>query len=200
MNVDYIAVCVEDLTGVVRYERRVYGDNRGSCPGPCSIALAALAREELDGRPQDGPAPGRGVGGGARPRRGGTGTLVFAPNLGWLGDPRRRRAATRGSGFPVHVENEANLAALAEHWSGAARGLDDFVCVFGEVGVGGGIVIGGQLFRGTNGFGGELGHVPVEHDGTPCACGSLGCVETLVGQEAIAAAAGVPFASDGRGA
>jgi len=92
----------------------------------------------------------------------------------------------------VHVENESNLAALAEHWTGAAVGIDDFVCVFGEVGVGGGIVLGGRLFRGSLGFGGELGHVSVDANGALCGCGSRGCVETLVGQESIARAAGIP--------
>ena len=95
------------------------------------------------------------------------------------------------------VENESNLAALAEHWTGAAVGIDDFVCVFGEVGVGGGVVLGGRLFRGTHGFGGEFGHVSVDPEGRRCACGSRGCVETLVGQESIAAAAGISTA-DGR--
>ena len=94
-------------------------------------------------------------------------------------------------GLPVHVENESNLAALAEHWTGAAVGIDDFVCVFGEVGVGGGVVLGGRLFRGAHGFGGEFGHVSVDPEGQRCACGSRGCVETLVGQESIARAAGI---------
>ena len=125
-----------------------------------------------------------------------SGTVVFAPNLGWHGIPVADELRTR-LGLPVLVENESNLAALAEHWTGAAVGIDDFVCVFGEVGVGGGVVLGGRLFRGTHGFGGEFGHVSVDPDGRRCACGSRGCVETLVGQESIAAAAGISTA-DGR--
>ena len=74
-------------------------------------------------------------------------------------------------------------------------GIDDFVCVFGEVGVGGGVVLGGRLFRGTHGFGGEFGHVSVDADGRRCACGSRGCVETLVGQESTPRAAGISTAS-----
>jgi predicted NBD/HSP70 family sugar kinase len=100
-------------------------------------------------------------------------------------------------GLPVHVENESNLAALAEHWTGAAVGIDDFICVFGEVGVGGGVVLGGRLFRGSHGFGGEFGHIPVDPQGHACACGSLGCVETLVGQESIARAAGISHTTGG---
>jgi predicted NBD/HSP70 family sugar kinase len=115
---------------------------------------------------------------------------VLAPNLGWVDLPVAAELEAR-LGVPVVVENEANLAALAEHWTGAAVGIDDFVCVFGEVGVGGGIVLGGRLFRGTHGFGGEFGHISVDPEGRTCACGSRGCVETLVGQESLARAAGI---------
>ena len=110
--------------------------------------------------------------------------------MGWADLPVAAELESR-LGLPVVVENEANLAALAEHWTGAAVGIDDFVCVFGEVGVGGGIVLGGRLFRGTHGFGGEFGHISVDPEGRACACGSRGCVETLVGQESIARAAGI---------
>jgi predicted NBD/HSP70 family sugar kinase len=120
----------------------------------------------------------------------GSGAVVLAPNLGWRDVPVAQALEAR-LGFPVHVENESNLAALAEHWTGAAVGIDDFVCVFGEVGVGGGVVLGGRLFRGSHGFGGEFGHVTVDADGRRCACGSRGCVETIVGQESIARAAGI---------
>jgi predicted NBD/HSP70 family sugar kinase len=196
VNVDYVAVCVEDLTGVVHHERRVYRDNRGSRPGPVLDRVAALAREELDAAARTR----RRVAGVSLAVPGlvevGSGTLVFAPNLGWSDVPVASELRAR-LGAPIHVENEANLAALAEHWSGAARGCDNFICVFGEIGIGGGIVIGGELYRGANGFGGELGHVAVERDGLPCACGSHGCLETRAGEEAIARAAGLP-ATTGR--
>ena len=98
----------------------------------------------------------------------------------------------------MRADNEANLAALAEHWQGVARGLDDFICVFGEVGVGGGIFVDGELFRGAHGYGGELGHVTVEPDGPRCNCGARGCLETLVGLEAIARRAGIGVGTGGR--
>jgi predicted NBD/HSP70 family sugar kinase len=127
-----------------------------------------------------------------------TGTLLRAPNLGWSGiviaEELRRRLGPR----PVRVENEANLAALAEHWQGAAQGLRSFICVFGEVGVGAGIFVDGGLFRGAHGFGGEFGHLTLDPTGETCACGSRGCLETFVGQEAIARRAGVDSAAGGR--
>jgi predicted NBD/HSP70 family sugar kinase len=193
VNVDYVAVSVDDLTGAVRYERRSYRDNRQSSPRPvldrlAKAALAALEAADLDGlRPVGISVAVPGLVAEA------SGTVVFAPNLGWHDLPVAAELEAR-VGLPVHVENESNLAALAEHWTGAAVGIDDFVCVFGEVGIGGGVVLGGQLFRGSHGFGGEFGHISVDPDGALCACGSRGCVETIAGQEAIARAAGIASA------
>ncbi|MEQ1702780.1 MAG: ROK family protein, partial [Ilumatobacteraceae bacterium] len=87
------------------------------------------------------------------------------------------------------VDNEANLAALAERHAPTAE--RDFVYVSGEVGVGAGIVIGGALFRGASGMAGELGHVCIESKGRPCGCGGQGCVEQYAGQDALLRAAGV---------
>src|SRR5262249_7636277 len=81
------------------------------------------------------------------------------PNLGWtrlrIVDEMHDRLPDVD--LPIHVENEANLAALAEHWQGAARGVRSFISVFGEVGVGAGIVVDGELYRGTHGFRGGVG-------------------------------------------
>ena len=198
VNVDYLAVCVEDLTGTVRHERCVYTDNRRSSPGPVLTRLARMARQAIDVAEHEGLL----VAGIAVALPGlvevKTGTLLRAPNLGWSGiaiaDELRRRIGP----VPVRVENEANLAAIAEHWQGAAQGLQSFVCVFGEVGVGAGIFVDGELFRGAHGFGGELGHLTLDPAGETCACGSRGCLETYVGQEVIARRAGVDTADGGR--
>ena len=190
VNVDYVAVSVEDLTGAVRYAKRSFRENRGSAPAPVLDRLGRAARAALDDAAREGLRPvGISV---AVPGlvEEASGTVVLAPNLGWRGVPVAAELEAR-LGVPVHVENESNLAALAEHWTGAAVGIDDFICVFGEVGVGGGVVLGGRLFRGSHGFGGEFGHVTVDLEGRRCACGSRGCVETLAGQEAIARAAGL---------
>ena len=193
VNVDYVAVSLEDLTGAVRYEERSYGDNRGSAPGPVLDRLGRAARVALETAAAEGMRPiGITV---AVPGlvEEASGTVVFAPNLGWHGIPVAAELEAR-LGIPVLVENESNLAALAEHWTGAAVGIDDFVCVFGEVGIGGGVVLDGRLFRGAHGFGGEFGHVSVDPEGRTCTCGSRGCIETIVGQESIARAAGISTA------
>ena len=122
-----------------------------------------------------------------------TGTLLWAPNLGWSEILVADEIAARLPSLPdlaVRAENESNLAALAEHWQGVARDAENFVCVFGEVGVGGGIFIDGELFRGAHGFGGEFGHITVDPTGPPCKCGSAGCLETFVGSGGDRAAGG----------
>ena len=198
INVDSLEVSVEDLSGRVRYERRVFVDNRQSAPGPvldriARMASAAIAEMEHEGLLVAGivvAMPGL--------VETSSGTLLRAPNLGWTRVGIVDELQARLPGLPIGVENEANLAALAEHWQGAARGVRNFICVFGEVGVGAGIVVDGELFRGAHGFGGEFGHVTISPDGDLCACGSKGCLETLAGQEAIARRAGLRIESGER--
>jgi predicted NBD/HSP70 family sugar kinase len=123
----------------------------------------------------------------------GAGALLVAPNLDWtdvaLVDELRDRLG--GAAFPLAADNEANLAALAELWEGSARGFRDVLYVSGEIGVGGGIIVNGELFRGAAGFGGEFGHMTLDPNGRPCACGSRGCLETVVGLEALLESAGL---------
>ncbi len=193
INVDRLAVCLEDLTGAVRLEAAEHVDLRQSSPAPALQRLAVLVEDVLQRAHSDGlRVVGVGV---AVPGLVdvATGTLLRAPNLGWTRVPIAEELAGRLDlhAVPVAVENEANLSALAELWGGAAQGLDGFVHVTGEVGVGSGIVIGEELYRGARGFAGELGHVTVEPGGLPCACGARGCLETVAGVEAIREASGL---------
>jgi glucokinase len=87
----------------------------------------------------------------------------------------------------VRVLNDANAFALAEARCGAGRGAQVVLGLTLGTGVGGGIVIGGRLHTGAHGFAGEVGHVSLERDGPPCACGNRGCLETFVGNRAIVA-------------
>jgi predicted NBD/HSP70 family sugar kinase len=90
----------------------------------------------------------------------------------------------------VRVENEANLGAVAELVEGAGQGLSDFVYVSGEIGIGAGVVLRGELFRGASGFAGEFGHLTIDPFGPPCGCGGRGCLERLAGQDALLRLAG----------
>jgi predicted NBD/HSP70 family sugar kinase len=90
-----------------------------------------------------------------------------------------------------NCDNDANLAALAEFWFRQDTGLQNFVRVSAEPGVGAGIVVGGKLVRGVRGLAGEIGHVVVDPDGPPCTCGGRGCLAQLAGYEALLRAAGM---------
>ncbi|MET7425206.1 ROK family protein [Dactylosporangium sp. NPDC005555] len=90
----------------------------------------------------------------------------------------------------VQVRNNADLAALAEHARGAAVGCDNVVYLYGDAGVGGGIIAAGRPVTGHGGYGGEVGHMVVNPAGKPCSCGSHGCWETEIGEHALLTAAG----------
>lgn len=82
---------------------------------------------------------------------------------------------------PIIVDNEANFAAYGERFYGAGRGHETTLFVKVSVGIGAGLIIGGLIYRGRHGYGGELGHLTMDPDGIPCRCGNRGCLETLVG-------------------
>jgi predicted NBD/HSP70 family sugar kinase len=121
------------------------------------------------------------------------GMLLHAPNLGWRDLPVRQILGAQVNLQPerVDVENEANLAALAELWFGRGAEWGDYLHVSGEIGVGAGIVSGGRMVRGSHGFAGEAGHISIDMNGPACPCGARGCLERYCGQEAILRAAGL---------
>jgi predicted NBD/HSP70 family sugar kinase len=88
-------------------------------------------------------------------------------------------------GVPVMVDNDANLGALAEYWWGAGQGVRDFAYVKVGTGIGSGHVIGGELYRGANGFAGEIGHLSIDPQGETCICGLRGCLAMHVGSPAL---------------
>ncbi len=121
------------------------------------------------------------------------GMVSMAPNLGWRDEPLGDRlGAALGTDVPIAFANEADLASLAEGRRGAGRGVDDLLVIWGSVGVGGGLIVGGAPLTGAAGYGGEVGHIPVNPEGLACRCGSMGCWETEVGAGAIVRRAGLP--------
>ena len=193
INVDYIAVCLANLVGEVRYLRTRARDNRSQSPAKVlgravrmigtALARAEAARLTVAGLGVAVPGPVETD----------SGLLRLAPNLGWVDVPVAAILADRLAGLDlaVVVDNEANLAALGELWFGGHHDLADFIHVSGEIGVGGGVVLSEELFRGVRGFAGEIGHVVVQPDGPRCRCGARGCLEQVAGQEAILRAAGL---------
>ncbi|MGV9329205.1 ROK family transcriptional regulator [Streptosporangium sandarakinum] len=132
----------------------------------------------------------------------GNGVVRFGPNMGPAEDVPFAEEMNRrlAFGMPVKVGNDANLAALAEHSRGVGVGCRDLIYLHGDVGVGGGIIVNGQLLGGHAGFGGEIGHMVVNPKGRLCGCGSLGCLEAEVGERTLLEAAGrAPGAPQGVG-
>ena len=113
-----------------------------------------------------------------------SGTVALAPNLGWSDVPIRS-LLQQALELPVVVHNVTNAGAIAEGRIGAAKGARSYVWVYVGHGLGAGIVIDGQIFSGTRGFSGEIGHCPTTDDGPLCSCGLRGCLETLASGKAI---------------
>ncbi|AQS66822.1 ROK family transcriptional regulator [Streptomyces pactum] len=114
----------------------------------------------------------------------GAGVSVYAANLGWHDVPLLDLLAGH-LGHPLYLDNPLRACAVAELWSGAARGRGDAVVVNLGTGVGAGLVLGGGLHRGVSNSAGEWGHTTLVLDGRPCHCGGLGCVEAYVGAPGI---------------
>ncbi|MEV5708491.1 ROK family transcriptional regulator [Actinoallomurus sp. NPDC052274] len=152
-------------------------------------AIVDNCRRLRDGAPQGARCVGVGLSVPGVVRQG-DGLLRFAPNLGWIDLPLGARLGERLD-LPAFLANDADLGALAEHWRGAAVGYDHVVVISGEIGLGGGILVGGRPLRGRGGYAGEIGHLRVNPDGRLCRCGSVGCLETETGVESLLSAAGL---------
>lgn len=115
------------------------------------------------------------------------GMVIFAANMGWSHLPVVAGLTARlaPSSPPIALGNDARLGAIAEYAIAEAAGTHDLIYITGDVGIGAGIIINGQPFLGAAGFAGEIGHMPLDLDRQPCACGRRGCWETMVGLAAL---------------
>lgn len=115
------------------------------------------------------------------------GVVTSAPSLsGWHNVPLRDILNEKLGEMNIHLINDASAAALGEHRFGAGRGVNNLVYLTVSTGIGGGIIIDGKLYMGTDGCAGEIGHMIVEANGPQCNCGNLGCLEVLASGTAIA--------------
>ena len=106
----------------------------------------------------------------------------------WEGHPVGEGLRKR-FGVPVFLDNDANLGALAERWWGAGREVDDFAYVKVATGVGAGLIVRKEIYRGANGVAGEIGHLAIDPQGERCVCGLRGCLATRVGSRSLIARA-----------
>lgn len=154
--------------------------------GPVAVfeqALALAGKLKASGVAEGFDGAGIGVPG---PVRFPEGVPVAPPIMpGWDGFPVRE-ALSQELGCPVMVDNDVNLMAMGEQHAGVARTVRDFLFVKIGTGIGCGIVVGGEVYRGTTGSAGDIGHIQVEPDGRPCACGNRGCLEAYFGGASLA--------------
>jgi glucokinase len=192
------------LIGVLDADSSVLWESREASTGQTEEKLIELLVREIDAARAacpDATAVGLGIPATIDHEKG---VAISAVNLPLDNLPIRDLAEER-TGLPVVVDNDANVAALAEHLYGAAKGAENAVMLTIGTGIGGGLILGGELYRGATGAGAELGHTVIDLDGPECQgnCPGRGCVETLasgtaIGREGRAAAAREPDSLLGR--
>jgi glucokinase len=173
-----IAGAVVDPEGAIVAKRQVPTESQE--PNSIVAAIVKVARELKAAAPA-AAAVGVGAAGLVDVDRG---VILGAPNLAYRNVPVRDTLSDR-LGLPAIVDNDANVAALAEAVYGAGRDAGDQIMVTVGTGIGGGIIIGGKIYRGHYGVGAELGHIVVDPDGPVCGCGNRGCWEAVASGTAI---------------
>jgi hypothetical protein len=207
VNADHLTAVAIDLAGnrLLSWRRSFAGAT--ATPRKAIAAIAGLARRAVTRVGGEGKQV-LGLTVGVPGLVDAKGTVRIALNLGWR-DVDLHDGLVQALGapdYPVAVENDANLAAMAEFRYGPYAGTPNLVHITGDLGIGAGIVVDGRLLRGGQGFPGEIGHVRVAEGGPRCACGQRGCLEAVAGVaargragRALRRAADRPRARGGRG-
>jgi predicted NBD/HSP70 family sugar kinase len=197
LGVEHVIAARIGLGGVVFDRREIRHPASQNDVDKTVASLHTLLKSMLASAPKNSTCVGLGVG-----IAGVVGVddnvVRFAPNLRWVDVPLGSMLSERlGGRLPVVVGNDGDVGALAEHVRGAAQGMSDVIYISGEVGVGGGIIIGGLPLLGAGGYAGEIGHMSVNPiNGRLCRCGRRGCWETEIGEEAVLLATGTPAGRD----
>lgn len=197
VQVDHLTVGLADVSGTVVLGGRTEDDYRESDPAQVVEQVARLAAPLLDHASAiDATVLGVGFSIPGLLRRGGE--VLFAPNLRWEQVDLRAIAGAHPTlrGRQLAFSNDADAAALAESWAKAradrtSTRSQNFLHIAGEVGLGGAVIVGGDLLHGQHGWSGEIGHMCVDPRGPECSCGAHGCLEAFAGRDAIFRAAGL---------
>jgi predicted NBD/HSP70 family sugar kinase len=197
VGVDAARVVVVSLLGEIVDRIEIAYDNAADAPGCLKLVAKQIARLSKRAQTQGRRTLGIGIGlhGGVDDT---TGVLHVAPNMGWRNVPvaalvRAQLGGTLAEGLPLFVQNEADVAALAEFEfvsrPDVGPGADPLVYLSLGHGVGAGVVVRDKLLTGYRGFAGEVGHTILQAAGPPCSCGRRGCAEALIGLRALAGGA-----------
>jgi glucokinase-like ROK family protein len=181
LGVNYIRAVLTDLNGTSVEEYRVQHDN---ATVELAIAELKICIREMLRRAPDSVYGIIGIGIGIPGISDGLGQVLYAPNLGWVNVPLQQ-IIEEEFGIAVVIDNEANAGAVGEKEFGAGREADNLVYISVGIGIGSGIIIKGELYRGSSGFSGEIGHMSIQHDGQTCRCGNAGCWELYASENAL---------------
>jgi glucokinase len=152
------------LDRLVALAQRSIAETRRTVPGAEIVGVGVGAPGPLDTR---------------------SGVVLLTPNLGWVNLPLRQIIRDR-LGLPAALDNDANCAVLGEWWVGAARNTRNAIGLTIGTGIGGGLILGGQLYHGASDVAGEIGHTTIDTEGRRCKCGNYGCLEAYASGPNIA--------------
>ncbi|WP_159881642.1 ROK family transcriptional regulator [Paenibacillus puerhi] len=181
LGVNYILAVLTDLSGTVVKKRRVDIAETGA--DALTDKLKKTIRKLISQVPSS-PYGVIGIGVGVPGLVDDQGSVLSAPNLGWTDVPLQSMLAEE-FGVDVVIDNEANAGALGEKEFGAGRHAANLLYISAGIGIGAGIILHDQLYRGVSGFSGEVGHMALAQDGPLCGCGNRGCWETFASEKAL---------------
>jgi glucokinase-like ROK family protein len=181
LGVNYIYAALSDLNGALIEDYRINHDNTSQ--DQVISDLKACIREVIARAPKSAYGiVGIGIGiPGISDERG---NVLFAPNLRWDNVPLQQIIEAEFN-IPLVIDNEANAGAVGEKQFGAGKSVSNLVYISIGRGIGTGIIIKSELYRGSSGFSGEFGHMSIEHDGLKCVCGNRGCWELYASEQAL---------------
>lgn len=181
LGVNYVLIVVTNFAGDIIWEKRVdlQDGQKSSVQHIADLIEEAVAHVPQSVRGIIGI--GVGVPGIVNYEQG---VILSAPNLGWENIALRETLQER-FGIPIFIDNEANAGAIGEKWFGAGKQVDNLLYVSAGTGVGAGIIINNELYRGSRGLAGEIGHMTLALDGIPCSCGNTGCWEEYSSEKAL---------------
>jgi predicted NBD/HSP70 family sugar kinase len=181
LGVGYVAAVLTDLTGHIIAQTKASHDN-DAVDAVIGVLIRSI-RDMIDRAPGS-PYGVVGIGIGIPGITNDQGHILFAPNLGW-GNVSLQHRIEQEFGIPVVIDNEANAGAVGEKQFGAGVRASHLIYVSISSGIGTGIIIKGELYRGSSGFSGELGHSSIELNGKVCRCGNIGCWELYASELAL---------------
>lgn len=196
LGVNYIHAVLTDLKGDIIREHRI--STKGSPSADKTLSeLKNCLRLLIEVAPPS-PYGVVGIGIGVPGITNDKGTVLFAPNLGWRDVPLQQLLEEEFH-VPVSIDNEANAGAVGEMEFGAGQDASNLIYISIGIGIGTGIILKNELYRGASGYSGEMGHISIQADGKPCRCGNLGCWELYASENALLEQAAELLLTEGMG-